>query len=149
MKTRYQFSAGGVVVRPKDGTYQVCLASRRTRRGDLAWGLPKGMVEPDEAPEATALREVREETGLEAEIRAPLGTISYWFVWDGERIRKKVAFFLMDAVGGDVSQHDQEMEEVRWFSLAEAPRVAAFDTEKEVLGKAAEVLAPSHGPDAT
>src|SRR6266516_3355207 len=68
-KTRHEFSAGGVVLQPEDGGYEVALASRRTRRGDLAWGLPKGLVESGEEPAAAAVREVLEETGLVAEIR--------------------------------------------------------------------------------
>jgi NADH pyrophosphatase NudC (nudix superfamily) len=65
-------------------------------------------------------------------------------VWDGERIRKRVTFFLMEAVGGDTALHDHEMEEVRWFSLAEAPRVANYRTEREVLRRAAEQLGAVH-----
>lgn len=137
MKTRFEHSAGGVVLRQGPNGPEVALASRRTRRGELAWGLPKGLVEKDEAPEDTAVREVREETGLIAEIREPLGDISYWFVWDEERVKKRVSFFLMDASGGDVDQRDGEMEEVRWFRLADAERAASFPSERDVLRKAA------------
>ncbi len=141
MKTRSEHSAGGVVVRRRDGAVDVALAARRTRKGDLAWGLPKGLVEKGEAPEETAVREVQEETGLVAEIVEPLGDISYWYVWDEERIRKKVTFFLMEAVGGDVSVHDHEMEDVRWFPLQEAGRRASYPSEREVLRRAADALA--------
>jgi len=130
-----------VVVRRRDGAVDVALAARRTRKGDLAWGLPKGLVEKGEAPEETALREVQEETGLVAEIVEPLGDISYWYVWDEKRIRKKVTFFLMEAVGGDVSVHDHEMEDVRWFSLQEAGRRASYPSERDVLRRAADALA--------
>ncbi len=141
MKTRFEHSAGGVVVRSDaQGNVEVALAARRTRSGDLAWGLPKGLVEEGEAPEATATREVREETGLVAEIRAPLGDISYWFVWGDERVRKKVTFFLMDAVGGDLADHDFEMEEVRWYPLRGAERTATYRSERDVLRRAAEAL---------
>jgi 8-oxo-dGTP pyrophosphatase MutT (NUDIX family) len=141
MKTRFEHSAGGVVTRRSDGDVDVALAARRTRKGDLAWGLPKGLVEKGEAPEQAALREVREETGLEAEILEPLGDISYWYVWEDERIRKKVTFFLMEATGGDVSQHDHEMEEIRWFPLPEAVRKASYPSERTVLRRAADALA--------
>ena len=140
MKTRSEFSAGGVVVRDDPGGVEVALAARRTRKGDLAWGLPKGVIERGEQPEQTALREVQEETGLQAEIIRPLGEISYWFVWDGERVRKKVVFFLMRAVGGDTSLHDHEMEEIRWFPLERALKRAAYRGEREVLARAAELL---------
>ena len=141
MKTRFEHSAGGVVTRRNDGDVDVALAARRTRKGDLAWGLPKGLVEKGEAPEQAAVREVREETGLEAEILEPLGDISYWYVWEDERIRKKVTFFLMEATGGDVSQHDHEMEEIRWFPLQEAVRRASYPSERTVLRRALDALA--------
>lgn len=140
MNTRFEHSAGGVVVRGEPGSYEVALAARRTRKGDLAWGLPKGLVEPGEDPERTAVREVREETGLEAEVRAPLGDISYWYVWDGDRVRKRVSFFLMEAVGGDTSLHDHEMEEVKWFALSDGLHVANYRSERDVLRKAVEKL---------
>ena len=141
MKTRFEHSAGGVVIRRRNGKIDVALAARRTRQGDLAWGLPKGLVEQGESPEEAALREVQEETGLQARAIEPLGDISYWYVWEGERIRKKVTFFLMEATGGDVTQHDYEMEDVRWFPLDDARRKASYPSEKETLHRAALVLA--------
>lgn len=141
MRTRSEVSAGGVVYRRSDESVEIVLAARRTRRGDLAWGLPKGLVEPVESPAETAVREVREETGVEAEVEASLGDISYFYVWEGVRIRKAVHFFLMRATGGDTSQHDHEMEDVRWFPLSVALRRAKYKGERDVLHRAAERLA--------
>ncbi len=143
MKTRFEHSAGGVVWRravDTGGGIEVALASRRKRDGGLAWGLPKGLVEPGESEEEAAVREVREETGLTAEIHALLGDTSYFYVWDGERIRKKVTFFLMEAVGGDVSLHDHEMEEVRFFPLDEVLDRADYRSERDILQRAADLL---------
>ena len=97
-------------------------------------------MEEGETPEQAATREAREETGLEVEIRKPLGDITYWYVWENERIHKRVTFFLMEAVGGDISLHDREMEEVRWFPLSEALRLASFRSEQEILRRAADAL---------
>ena len=119
---------------------EVALAARRTRRGELAWGLAKGLIEAGEDPAETAVREVEEETGLQAEIEEDLGEISYFYVWEGVRVRKSVRFYLMRATGGDVSFHDHEMEEVAWFPLAEGLRNAAYATEREVMEKAAGLL---------
>jgi 8-oxo-dGTP pyrophosphatase MutT (NUDIX family) len=140
MRTRSEVSAGGVVFREGTDGPELVLASRRTKRGDLAWGLPKGQVEPDEHPDETAVREVREESGLDADVVEDLGEISYFYVWEGVRIRKRVRFFLMRATGGDVSRHDHEMEEVRWFPLDEAIRKASYASERQVLERAAAAL---------
>jgi 8-oxo-dGTP pyrophosphatase MutT (NUDIX family) len=140
METRSETSAGGVVYRRRRGTIEVALAARRTRRGELAWGLAKGAIEPDEAPGSAAVREVREETGLEARIEAPLGDIRYFYVWQGVRVRKSVRFFLMRATGGDVALHDEEMEDVRWFPLQEALAIAAYRGEREVLERAVSLI---------
>lgn len=138
--TRREVSAGGVVYRRDGDDLEILLAARRTRRGDLAWGLAKGGIEPDETIEDAAVREVREETGIEAVIEASLGDTRYFYVWDDVRVRKVVHFFLMRAVGGDTNDHDDEMEDVRWFPLDRSLKRAAYRGERDVLARAAERL---------
>ena len=140
MTPKREVSAGGVVFRKTDTGVDVILASRRTRSGDLVWGLPKGRIDEGESKQQAAVREVREETGLTAEIVAPLGRIAYVYVWEKDRISKVVHFFLMRTTGGDTDDHDDEMEEVRWFTLAEAKDSAAYDSERDVIQRAAEKL---------
>jgi 8-oxo-dGTP pyrophosphatase MutT (NUDIX family) len=135
-----EVSAGGVVYRREDDEVQVVLASRRTRRGEIAWGLAKGGLEEGESLEDAAVREVLEETGLRAEIEASLGDTRYFYVWEERRIRKTVHFFLMKLTGGDVADRDDEMEEVRWFPIERALKRAAYRGEREVLARAAEIL---------
>jgi 8-oxo-dGTP pyrophosphatase MutT (NUDIX family) len=141
MESRSEVSAGGVVYRREEDAIDLALAARRTRRGQLAWGLAKGAIEEGESDEQAAVREVLEETGLEAEVQADLGDIRYFYVWEGVRVRKRVHFFLMRATGGDVANHDTEMEDVRWFPLATAIKRAAYKGEREVIERAAKRLA--------
>ncbi len=124
----------------EDGEPEVALIRTRGLSGRQAWTLPKGAPNAGEDPESAALREVREETGLEVEIVEPLGSKTYWFAWPPERVRyrKTVHLYLMRAVGGDASRHDAEVEEVRFFPLSEAERRASYRTDKQVLKKVAE-----------
>ncbi len=138
--TKREISAGGVVYQRDGDEIEVVLASRRTRRGQLAWGLAKGGIEDEETTEDAAIREVREETGLLAEIEASLGETRYFYVWENVRIRKTVHFFLMRHTGGDVDDRDDEMEEIRWFPLERALKRAAYRGERDVLERAAELL---------
>jgi 8-oxo-dGTP pyrophosphatase MutT (NUDIX family) len=138
--TKREISAGGVVYQRNGDEIEVVLASRRTRRGQLAWGLAKGGIEDDETMEEAAVREVREETGLLAEIEESLGETRYFYVWEDVRIRKTVHFFLMRHTGGDVDDRDDEMEEIRWFPLERALKRAAYRGERDVLERAAELL---------
>jgi len=141
VSVRNEVSSGGVVYRRKGDTAEIALAARRTRKGELVWGLPKGQIEREESPEQAALREVLEETGLTAEVEGSLGSTRYFYVWEGDRVRKRVHMFLMRATGGDVANHDDEMEDVRWFAAQEAVRIAAYRGEREVLQHAVERLA--------
>ena len=146
-----EFSAGGLVCRRVRGEWAVCLAGRRIHPGsDLVWILPKGHVEEGERMEETALREVREETGLEAEIIDRLGDVTYWYVRrDREastaRIFKRVRFFLMLFRGGRFADRDQEMDDVRWFSLDRAETMLAYANERSLVPRACELLA-EQGP---
>jgi 8-oxo-dGTP pyrophosphatase MutT (NUDIX family) len=137
--TKREISAGGVVYRRDGDAIEVVLASRRTRKGQLAWGLAKGGIEDDESMEDAAIREVREETGIEAEIEESLGETRYMYVWEDVRIRKTVHFFLMRFVA-DSAERDDEMEEIRWFPLERALKRAAYRGERDMLQRAAELL---------
>src|SRR5690606_27736741 len=103
--------------------------------------LPKGKPDPGESLEATALREVREETGLETRILLPLGEIAYWFTDEhGGRVNKTVTFFLMEATGGSFDLHDHEFDEVVWLHIAEAARRLTHQNQLRILERAAEVI---------
>ena len=131
-------SAGGVVVSGGEGDYDVALVTPNHRR---VWCLPKGTLEEGESAEAAALREVREETGLSAEIIEKIDDISYWFYTPGRtRVHKVVHFFLMRCLGGDTRQHDREIAEARLFPLLEAPDLLAYRGERSVVEKAIERL---------
>ena len=113
------------------------LLGRRVRpRDGPTWTLPKGTPTEGESVEETALREVREETGLEVRIVEPVGSIQYRFTQDGTRIHKTVHHFLMVSLGGDIAGHDREFEEVRWVPLAEAEHLLSYSTEREIVGQA-------------
>ena len=133
-------SFGGVVVREQNETYEVALIRVRNLKGKDVWSLPKGGAEPGEQGAEAALREVREETGLEAEIVEPLDSITYWFLWPPEQVRykKTVHLYLMRATGGDISDHDDEVEEVRFVGVDEAVRMATYRTDKQVLKRVAD-----------
>ena len=134
-------SFGGVVMRSEDGGHEVILIRTRNLKGKEVWTLPKGTAEKGESGEETALREVREETGIDTEIIEPLEDITYWFVVAAEqaRFRKTVHYFLMRAVGGDPTQHDDEVEEVRFVPVDEAPRWVTYPSDKKVLKRLAEL----------
>jgi 8-oxo-dGTP pyrophosphatase MutT (NUDIX family) len=136
-ETKKQVSAGGVAYRVTEGGAEVALIS--VGEGGR-WQLPKGLVGRGETPEAAALREVKEETGLECELVGPLETIQYWYFSKGGarrvRFHKHVHFFLMRYVAGDLADHDDEVNEARWVSIEEADGVLAFGNERKVLGLA-------------
>ena len=115
---------------------QVALVGRGKPR---RWGLPKGGLEPGETIDRAAVREAQEETGLHVRLLAPLGDIEYWFATRGLRHHKTVHFFLMEAVGGDLADHDWENDEAAWFSCDEAAAAMAFPNEAAMVRRALEV----------
>jgi 8-oxo-dGTP pyrophosphatase MutT (NUDIX family) len=133
-------SAGGVVHRPGPEGRELVVGSRRRERVGVSWSLPKGTPIEGESLEETALREVTEETGLDVVITGPLDSISYSFVRDGVRIAKTVHYYLMEPTGGDLAAHDHEFEEVRWVTFAEAASLLTFESERSLVGLAADRL---------
>jgi 8-oxo-dGTP pyrophosphatase MutT (NUDIX family) len=139
--TRDQVSAGGVVYRlngsaaPEVALIQV---------GEDRWQLPKGLINDGEAPEAAALREVREETGLNAELVAPLDKVEYWYVsGSGERrvrFHKFIHFYLMRYLAGSVADHDYEVNEARWVAIDDAITMLTFENEKKVVAQAKTLI---------
>lgn len=134
-----EFSAGGVVVRGGEDVV-VIVPTRRAADGSPVLALPKGHVDPGETPIEAAAREVREETGVVGEPVSELGETRYWYRRDGKTIGKSVTFFLFTYVEGDTADHDDEVEEVRWLSLAEARRQLSHDAEREMVALAEEYL---------
>ena len=132
-RVRDAIAAGGVVMRGTGDQIEVVIAGRDS---DRTWVFPKGTPDRGETIEETALREVREESGLDVEIIRPIGTIDYWFAVPGERVHKIVHFFLMRPSGGDVSLHDHEYDEVRWVSAADARRMLTYETYRDMLERA-------------
>ncbi len=133
-------SSGGVIYRQHRGEVEVALIRVRDR-----WGLPKGQVEEGESLQDTALREVREETGLDGKIVAKLDDITYWYTQksgarEPVRIFKRVYFYLFRYLKGDVARHDHEVDEVRWFAMPEAQRQISYATERDILIKASAFL---------
>jgi 8-oxo-dGTP pyrophosphatase MutT (NUDIX family) len=132
-------SAGGVVVR--DGEAIVIVPTRRGAQGQKVLALPKGHVDPGETPDQTALREVREETGVEARMREKLGDVRYFYQRDGKRIFKRVTFYLLDYRSGSLDDHDDEVEEARWMPLEEAVEALSYDGEREMAERALSAIA--------
>jgi 8-oxo-dGTP pyrophosphatase MutT (NUDIX family) len=136
---RREFSAGGVLVRRENRRWLVA-AIRPAGRPEGLWALPKGQIDAGESGEATALREVAEETGVTGRSRGKLGDVKYWFNWEGERIFKVVSFFLVEYEAGRLGDIPEafrhEVDEARWLPLEDAPRLLAYKGEREMAGLA-------------
>ena len=130
-----EFSAGGVVFNAARDVV-VIVPTRRAADGSRVLALPKGHPDGSESPAEAALREVREETGVEAEVVESLGQVRYWYQRGGRRIAKAVEFFLLRYVSGDVADHDHEVEHARWIPAEEAAETLTYDGEREMVRRA-------------
>ncbi len=139
-------SAGGVVFRSIGPEPDVVIVHRRR---PLLWALPKGTPNAGETFEETALRETREETGLEVVIEAPISSIRYVFIRGSTRFNKTVHFFLMRPIGGGLELHDAEFDEVRWASGSEALALLTHETERSVLEEALTMIPTLGSTEAT
>lgn len=131
-----QISAGGAVFRRRENEFETAIIAVNPSG---RWQLPKGIIDAGETPEQAAVREVREETGIEAKIGELIEKIEYWYYGDhrGERVRfhKSVYFYLMKYVAGDTANHDHEVSEARWVKTDEAIEMLAFKSEKSIVEK--------------
>ena len=150
-----EFSAGAVLVRRLGGRWMMA-AIRPQGKPPGLWALPKGRIDEGESGEATALREVAEETGAHGRSLGKLGDVKYVFTWppkspDAERIFKVVSFFLVRYQGGRLGELPEafrhEVAEARWLPLADAPRLLAYGGEKDMARKAIAFLERSEGED--
>jgi 8-oxo-dGTP pyrophosphatase MutT (NUDIX family) len=138
-KLEHKMSAGGVVYRLRGDRCEFLLCGRINL---ATWSLPKGTPDPGETIEQTALREVREETGIVARIESTLGNINYSFISDEGSIEydKIVHFYLMSPVAGSIDYHDAEFDCVKWFIDLDAFRAVTYENEALVLRRAMEQL---------
>ena len=120
------------------------LIGRIDRRGRMLWSLPKGHIEQGETAEQTAIREVAEETGIEGDVLAALGSIDYWFVTEGRRVHKTVHHYLLRFTGGQLSDEDVEVSEVAWVPLRELPKRLAYADERRLAEVAGELIDTLH-----
>lgn len=140
-KVKRQVSSGGVVFRKRDGKIEVALISRTARNGLKVYCLPKGWIEKNETPEEAAIREVREETGLNGHILQKIGDIYYYFYSEKkEKISKAVHFYLLEYISGNTSDHDDEVEDAGWFPLEDASALLSYKNERDVLLKAGDII---------
>lgn len=137
---RFQFSAGGIVHKKEGDKIFVLVCQHSQHHG---WVFPKGLIGDHiggETKEKTALREVKEETGVEAKIIKPLTPVTYWFKFQNETIKKTVYYFLMEYIGGDITKHDKEMENVEWLLIANVEERLTYKSDKKVWEEAMKIL---------
>lgn len=141
VQTRTQVSAGGVAFRRRSSRTEVALISVGEPE---RWQLPKGTVDKGEKTETAAMREVREEAGIETEMVGLIDKVEYWYFATerGERVRfhKFVYFYLLRYTAGDVRDHDHEVNEARWFEIRRAEEILAFRNEREMVARAREAI---------
>lgn len=137
--TKLQISAGGVAFRNLNRKVEVALISVGPAN---RWQLPKGIVDKGESNETAAVREVREEAGVNTSLVSLIDKTEYWYNDKSQNVRfhKFVYFFLLRYESGDVADHDDEVNEARWVEINEATELLAFDSERKIVEKAATMI---------
>jgi 8-oxo-dGTP pyrophosphatase MutT (NUDIX family) len=133
-RTEREFSAGGVIVRGDE--VAVVVPRKSSPEGKKVLALPKGHPDPGESMKDAAAREVREEAGVEGDLVEKLGDVRYWYQRKGRRVFKVVSFYLFEYGSGDVADHDDEIEEVRWMPLEEAAKALSYPGERQMVERA-------------
>jgi 8-oxo-dGTP diphosphatase len=114
----------------------VIVPTRRAADGQRVLALPKGHLDDAETPEQAAVREVREEGGVDADLVSHLGDVRYWYRRKGRSVPKRVRFFLFEYRSGDPADHDDEVEEARWMALTEASTALSYEGERQMVLRA-------------
>ncbi len=133
---KFQFSAGGIVFMKRESSLFILLCQHSQHHG---WGFPKGLIgdkKDGETKESTAVREVEEETGAKGEILEEVEAVTYWYVFEGEKIKKTVYYYIMKFNGGDITKHDYEMENVEWIDQNDVLGKLSFEADKKVFKSA-------------
>lgn len=136
-------SAGGAIVKVRNGHAYVAVIARRNRGGRLEWCLPKGHLEGKETAPEAAVREIREETGIHGRVLRHLATIDYWFSGNDRRVHKVVHHYLVEALSGVLTVEndpDQEGEKVEWVRIDKVSSRLAYPNERRIVGKARKIL---------
>ena len=139
---KFEFSAGGVVFRKEQGVIEVLISQHSYHHG---WVFPKGIIGDkdhlrDEDKLDTAVREVEEETGAKGKIVKELTPVTFWYQFEGEKRKKTVYYFIMEYVGGDITQHDHEMEDVIWLPLDQVLDKLTYKSDKNVFKEARPII---------
>jgi len=137
---KFEFSAGGVVYKKTAGKLYVLVCQHSQHHG---WVFPKGLIGDhieNEGKEETAIREVMEETGVLGKIIKPLNPADYWYVFENEKIKKTVYYYLMTVVSEDITKHDKEMENVEWIEAKDVDKRLTYPSEKKVWQEARKLL---------
>jgi 8-oxo-dGTP pyrophosphatase MutT (NUDIX family) len=141
---KYEHSYGGVVYKKEDKGIKFVLIRRLSRskfKKKDVWCLPKGKPKEGETEQETALREVKEETGLLCRIEQKIDTIKYYFFTaNKQKCLKQVTFFLMEQTSADTGGHDREVEEVKYFQFQCAIGLMSYPSEVEILKKANSMI---------
>ena len=136
---RFEFSAGGVVYKKESNKTFILIAQHSAHHG---WIFPKGLIgdhKKGESKEDTAIREVKEETGIEAKIIKPLTPAIYWYAFENEKIKKTVYYFLMKFIK-DTGKRDKEMENVEWIAIDEVEKRLTYKSDKEIWKETKELI---------
>ena len=142
---KLEFSAGGIVFRRQQAEdnshkFEVLMCQHSQNHG---WGFPKGLIGDSidgESKESTALREIKEETGAEGKILKALDPVTYWYNFEGEKVKKTVYYYLTEFTGGDITQHDYEMENVEWVEVSKVLEKLTYNADKEVFTQALPII---------
>lgn len=137
---KFEFSAGGIVFRKEQKNVLILVAQHSGHHG---WVFPKGLIgdqKEQETKEETALREVQEETGIVGKILQPLSSVTYFYVWEKEKKKKTVYYYLMEYISGNTKNHDWEMEQVEWLAIEEVDKRLTYKTDKQIWNEAKKLI---------